>query len=182
MIPKGLGMPSTSPHPMGMSPDTFARRRLLLAQRAGIFRGPIPTGNAAQVWRNFSSNLSGDAHQYGYQNPLQWLHDSATAGQPVHGPQFLGGPTMAPPQSALPPGLQAGGPGAQFTPDAGGMQHMPPNLQPGGPMQLPQQPTPMSGFMAVENPQIKQMLAQALASLQRPSPQSPPLGVARAEY
>ena len=153
MIPKGLGFPSTSAHPAGMTPEEYARRRLLLAQRGGLFRGPIPTQNAASVWRAFSSNLSNDAQQHGYQNPLQWMQDSAKAGQAVNGPRFLGGAIQQPPQQMSQAGGYTQGPPAM---------HAPP-------------PTPMQGFMAAENPAIKQMLAQALAQISQNTLQSQPM-------
>jgi len=209
MLPKGTGMPSQSPHPMGLSPEEYARRRLMLAQRAGLFRGPIPQGNLAATWRNFSTNLSSDAAQHGYQDPNQWMHDSAREGQPVMGPRFLGGAIQQ--QGA---GFAGGGGGPNFLgqpiapggPNAGGAyvnNAMAPGFQ-GGPMHQPdprgfgpggagdvlrgnpswgpgtppdmsaqvnQQaqnyPPAVQGLMNAENPLIKQMLAQALAAMQR---------------
>lgn len=156
-----------------MDPETYARRRLLLAQRAGLFRGQIPTGNAAGVWRNFSSNLSSDAQNHGYANPLAFLQDSARMGSPqTYQPDAFDraadhGPMPAPPaQQQSPflgndPGLMDGGstphypiqslnPGTNMTPYGSPMQGLMDKLR---------------GVMAVEHPDIKGMLAQALATL-----------------
>lgn len=168
-----------------MDPETYARRRLLLAQRAGLFRGQIPAGNAASVWRNFSSNLSSDAQGHGYANPLAFLQDSARMGSPqTYQPDAMDraadrGPMPAPPAEA-PATTMA----AQFSPgqNMGGGPSLPYQSRPmaqGTPYSDPMQQLQerLRGLMAIEHPEIKQMLAQALATLNsRFTPTSQGLG------
>jgi hypothetical protein len=155
-----------------MDPETYARRRLLLAQRAGLFRGQIPAGDAASVWRNFSSNLSSDAQSHGYANPLAFLQDSARMGSPQtyqpdafdraagQGPDPAPAPATSPLAEQFNPGQNMGG-GMPHFPTMGAAQGT--NPYQSHPMQ--QFLENLRGVMAVEHPEIKQMLASALATL-----------------
>jgi hypothetical protein len=146
----------------GMTPDEYARRRLLLAQRGGLFRAPIPQGNLAATWRAFSSNLASDAHQHGYQDPRQFMQDSARSGQPAYGQPHTSPHVGAPPpQSPFQQGQMPSflGPPTHQSPGPGFLGTAVQNPGQG------QYPPAIQGFMNAENPQIKELLARALAAL-----------------
>lgn len=69
--------------------ENFAKSRLLLAKRAGYLpantRLSQTEGGAADLWHMFSKNLSGDAKQAGFQNPMMFLRAGAQAGGKLPG-------------------------------------------------------------------------------------------------
>jgi hypothetical protein len=72
----GSVLPRTGP--------SFARARLVLAQRAGYIPAStqIASGPGAMLqWRGASQNLSARARSAGYSNSMQWLRQGATTGQ-----------------------------------------------------------------------------------------------------
>lgn len=71
----GTALPRTGP--------SFARARLVLAQRAGYLpaQTPIASGSQAmQQWRQASTNLAARARGAGFSNPMQWLRQGAANG------------------------------------------------------------------------------------------------------
>lgn len=86
---------------VGIGAD-FAKSRLMLAKRAGYlpqnFR--MQPNQAPEQWKSVSSNLARDARAAGFQHPMQFLRQGATAGgnipKPTRGrPGAMADPSMS---------------------------------------------------------------------------------------
>lgn len=87
---------------MGMGAN-FARSRLLLARRAGYLpkEFAIDPAAATEQWRMASRNLARDARSAGFQNPLMFLRQGATAGGRIPAPTAMRPGAAADPSASL---------------------------------------------------------------------------------
>lgn len=81
----------------------FARSRLLLARRAGYLPQDfaINPQAAPEQWRMASRNLARDARGAGFQNPLMYLRQGATAGGRIPRPTAMRPGAAADPSASL---------------------------------------------------------------------------------